>query len=399
MSGALLPLATLDALHPPGCALAARTRAAAFAWVTGSVDSVDTVPALPLAVAGTLPLLAPAAATQPAARRLFAAAGLSLPGHAEPYRDEAEARAVMARWVAEGRRLAEIYPLPAGWVPEAAHLVPPALLARLNSKAHLAELVPAPLRPERVVLPRGALGAALEVLPGAAVALKIATSIGNGAGTDVMLCRDQAERQAALDHLASETRPYEALVVERLEDFADLWCAGFAVLDDAVRWLGASRHRLNERGLQSGNVMGAGRELPPAGRAAVEALAAAAGQLGYRGLAGCDLGLTRDGRLLIFDLNFRLNASTAMLLLQPAAAARSGLPAAINLAVAAPLEADELARRLLPWVEDGRLVPTRVLDFRLLPSRAAQASVTGFLLGRDEADCLEREAAVRRALL
>ena len=88
-----------------------------------------------------------------------------------------------------------------------------------------------------------------------------------------------------------------------------------------------------------------------------------------------------------------------MLLLQPAAAARSGLPAAINLAVAAPLEADELARRLLPWVEDGRLVPTRVLDFRLLPSRAAQASVTGFLLGRDEADCLEREAAVRRALL
>jgi len=398
VTSSLAPLATLDELHPPGVALAARTRAEAFAWVTQSGDSVDSVPGLPLAVAGSLPLLAHPSATHPAAIRLLRAAGLALPQAARPYDGEAGARRVMAAWIAAGYRLAGIYPLPRDWLPEAAHLVPPALLARLNSKAHLADLVPPGLRPERQVLPRAELAAALEIYPGEAVVLKIATAIGNGAGTDVMICRSPAERAEALAALASEQRPFDGVVVERLEDFADLWCAGFAVLDERVRWLGASRHRLNERGLQSGNLLGAGAALPEAGRRAIEALAARAGELGFRGVAGCDLGRTRDGRLLIFDLNFRLNASTAMLLLQPAAAARSGLPAAINCLFATAAAPLEMARLLLPWVEAGRLVPTRVLDHRLLPSRTARTSLTGFLLGRDEADCLALESLVARTL-
>lgn len=398
MSGQLTALATLDALHPPGTVLATRTLATHYAWVTLAADSVDTVPGLPLAIAGGLPLLGHVSATGPAARRLFAAAGLAFPTALEPYATEAEARAILARWIAEGRRLATIYPLPADWAPPQALLVEPGLMARLNSKAHLAALVPEALRPRREIVPRARLCEVADALPGEAVLLKVATDIGNGAGRDLWVCADAAARAEAIARLAAETRPFEAVVVERREDFAAVWCAGFAVLDEQVRWLGASRQRLTAEGLQAGNILGSGPSLPPEGRAAVEALAHAAGRLGYRGVAGCDLGLTRDGRLLIFDLNFRLNASTAMLLLQPAAAARGGLPVAINAHVAAPLEPEDFARRLQPWVEAGRLVATRVLDHRLLPSRTAQCSATGFLLGEDEADCLALEARIVAAL-
>ncbi len=398
MTPTLQPLATLDQLYPAGTVIAGRTRRDCFAWVPTAEDAADTVTGLLLAVAGNLPMLAHPSATGASAQQLLAAAGLSLAAKAEPYDSEADARRCIDRWVSEGRRIAPIYPLPADWLPAAAQLVPPALLARLNDKAYLADLVPADWLPCREVLPRAALHRALELLPGEAVVLKVATSLGNGAGGDVFLCHDGVARQAALAALLAETRPFDGLVVERFECFETLWCAGFAVLDDAVRWLGASRHRRTEAGLQAGNVMGCGAPLPDAARQAIEALAAAAGRLGYRGLAGCDVGQTQDGRLLIFDLNFRLNSSSVLLLLQPAAAARSGRPVAIDWHLRAASKPETLAARLLPWIERGQLVVTRVLDHRLLPSRSPLSSASGFLLGADEADCLAVQAAIAGTL-
>lgn len=398
MTAPLRPLATFDELHPPGTALAARTGHGCFDWVTQRADALDSVVGQPLAVAGEMPLLCHASATGPAARALLGAAGLAVAPGAAIYGDEAAARAIMRRWLDQGLKLAVIYPLPDHWFPPDAQLVHPGLLARLNSKAHLGELVPPEHCPERVSLDRAGMEQAMTLFPGEAVVLKVSTAIGNGAGNDVFICPDTTARAAALAALAQERRPFEGLVVELRESFAEIWCAGFAVLDDSVRWLGASRHRLSEGGLQAGNIMGGSPALPEAGREAVLTLAARAGTLGYRGLAGCDIGLTVEGRLLIFDLNFRLNASTVMLLLQPAAAKRSGLPLAINAYLSSPLPEAELVRRLLPAVESGHLVPTRVLDHRLLASGSDQRSVTGFVSGRDARDCQDVAASLQAAI-
>lgn len=387
MTAPLRPPATLDALHPPRTALAGRTGAGCFAWVTQKAQALDSVVGQPLAVAGEMPLLCHASATGPAARALLAAAGLTIAPRAEPYHDEASARAILRRWRDEGLKLAAIYPLPDDWVPLDAHLVHPDLLARLNSKAHLGALVPPDFCPERVALARAGIGQAMTLFPGEAVVLKVSTAIGNGAGVDVFICPDATARAAALASLAQEQRPFDGLVVERHERFATIWCAGFAILDEGVRWLGASRHLVGENGLQAGNVMGDGPPLPDAGRDAILALAARAGALGYRGLAGCDIGLTEDGRLLIFDLNFRLNASTPLLLLQGATAARSGRPVAVSAYLTSPLPEADLVRRLLPAVESGQLVPTRVLDHSLLAGGSDHRAITGFVAGDDVADC------------
>src|SRR5690606_32239674 len=117
MTAPLRPLATLDELHPPGTALAGRTGDGCFAWVTQSAEALDSVTGLPLTVAGRLPLLRHASACGVAARALLGAAGLAIAPGAELYDDETGARAILRRWLDEGRKLAAIYPLPRGWFP------------------------------------------------------------------------------------------------------------------------------------------------------------------------------------------------------------------------------------------------------------------------------------------
>jgi hypothetical protein len=47
---------------------------------------------------------------------------------------------------------------------------------------------------------------------------------------------------------------------------------------------------------------------------------------GFRGIAGFDIGECKDGSLLAFDLNFRPNSSTGLLLANEAVRQRTGLP-------------------------------------------------------------------------
>lgn len=398
MTAPLRPLATIAELLPPRTALATRTRLDQVAWIGMQPEGLDSLTGAVLAFAGTMPTHAHRAALTPTARALLARAGLALPCDLPAYEAEADARRQIQDWAARGYRIASIYPLPADWLPAEAHLVPPALLRRLNNKAHLADYVPAAFLPERQCFAPQELDRAESCFAGAPVILKVGTDNANGAGNDVAFGRDAPERRAAIAALVQDPRPFDSLIVERLYELESIWCAGFAVLDHGVRWLGASLHRLNGNGLQGGNILGSGPAIPDSLRAAIEAIAAKAGAEGFRGIAGCDAAVTRAGRQLIFDLNFRLNASTALLLFYPAAAARGGRTTAIACQMKSVLPAEELAARVTDLVEEGSLVPTRLLDYRLLPRPSLQSSVTGLLLAQDEAAVLALEAELQTRL-
>ncbi len=393
-----LPL-TLAQLHPPGTAYAPRTRHEAIGWVALSANAPDTITGLTLAFAGDMPVVAHAAITEAAARDLLEAGGLALPPRLVTYSSEAEAVAALRRLCDEGWRIAAPYPLPADWLPAKSQLVAPALVSRLNDKATLAEWVPPGLLPERVVLPLADLERLEEPFRGEPVALKVATSLANGAAGDVALCATPNERLAALARFRAAGHAFHGLVVERLERFETLWCAGFGLLDERAVWLGATRHLRGPDGLQTGNILDAGAPLPAPTVEALLAIAERWRAAGYRGIAGLDVGRTADGRLLVFDLNVRLNASSGQLLLHGAAAARHGARASLSffqkVAGQAP---SEVATQARPWVRDGHLLVTRLANLARLEPPEPATSITGLVLGEDEADCRVIARAIGEAL-
>lgn len=399
MSGAQRKLPwTLASLLPPDTAWAPRTRPEALAWVALSRHAPDTVTGIALGFAGALPVVAHAAMVEPAARRLLEAGGLALPEDLRLYEREEEAQAAVRDLAQQGLRIAAPYPLPPGWVEESALLVAPSLVSRLNDKARLAEWVPPSLLPERVVLPLAELDRLEAVLPGEAVALKVATEQANGAAGDVVLCPSPSERRPALRRFETTGHPFHALVVERLEHFKTIWCAGFGLLADGVLWLGATRHLRGPSGLQAGSVLDADATLPDEIVEALVAIAEGWRRAGYRGPAGLDVGRTADGRYLVFDLNVRLNASTGQLLLHEAAARPTGAGASLSFFASTRQSPDYVATQALPWVRDGHLLVTRLANLARLPHPESAVTVNGLVLGEDQEDCEVIARAIQEAL-
>lgn len=399
MSRLPLPLPwTLATLLPTGTAYAPRTRPEALGWVAIGPHAPDTVTGLTLGFAGALPVVAHAAVAEPAARRLLEAGGLRLPEDLRPYETEAEARALARALAAEGWKIASTYPLPDGWVQGESLLLDPALVARLNDKAALAEWVPAELLPERTLLPLDALDRLEETYRGAPVALKVATAQANGAAGDVALCRSPEERRPALERFLAQGLPFHGLVVERLENFEAIWCAGFGLLADGVLWLGATRHRRGPDGLQVGSLLDGGATLPAGTVEALLGIAEGWRRAGYRGPAGLDLGRTADGRLLVFDLNVRLNASSGHLLLHAPAAAPTAAAASVSFFAKSAQSPDFVATQALPWIRDGHLLVTRLANLSRLPHPEPAVTVTGLVFGEDAEDCDVIARAIGEAL-
>jgi hypothetical protein len=122
---------------------------------------------------------------------------------------------------------------------------------------------------------------------------------------------------------------------------------------------------------------------PAAGHALVVRIGEAARHLGFRGIAGFDIGRTHDGRLLVFDPNFRFNSSSTQLLFHESAVSRTGLPATCSFQVSIGGSFKALAKRLENPIGEGYFVPTRLFNGELHPLAKGTHIVTGFVLGKD----------------
>ena len=119
-------------------------------------------------------------------------------------------------------------------------------------------------------------------------------------------------------------QPGAELIVEEYLDLVENWCVHFCV--EAIggpRLLGATEQIISATGAYGGSRVG-GTVLPPAAAELCQAVAERARELGFIGYCGIDTGLTSSGELRVFDLNFRINASTPPLLVLNAIAASRG---------------------------------------------------------------------------
>lgn len=383
------PLTPIDALLPDDVAFMTRTELSQLRRLGMSAMNLDTVTGHALGVLGRRPSVRHQACVTDEILAFLIGAGLPIAEDIRVYRDADEAERHADDLIAAGYRLFGPYPLRDARFPPEAQLVPAPLWRSLNSKANLGQLVPSGhLAPRRMWHEDEVLE-----LPAGGVYMKFGGTEATGAGHCVRYCPDNESFAQALDWFRSEGCA-DQLVIEEAIDTDMTWCANIAVTQTGCRYLGAAEQLLNAPGQQSGSMIDPDFPFPQAGIDLVTHIGEAARARGYLGIAGLDIGRAYDGRLFVFDPNFRINACTGQVLLHPAASARSGLGVSRSFHVTSDLTADELMRRFAGPIADGWLVPTRVIDGRWLVADAPPAACTGFVLGRTR-----KEAAANMELL
>lgn len=392
----LQPSRTFDQLLPPGVVYAPRTTIEHVGWVLSEEYRMDTLTGLTLLVTGSVPLLCHQNTVTPEIMAFFETCGVSPSLHRLPYRTAEQAFAQARRCAEQGHLIASPYPLPADLCAPQSLLVPDALYRWLNDKSNLDALVDADWLPPALMLRPDAAQDLLTAFAGQPVYIKACVAGASGAGIDVRYAPDDLARQQALDWLASHAHGFSGVRVEVALEIPICWCLNLSIQDDRVEYLGAAIQLFSSPGQQSGSLIDPHR-MPPA-TAVEEAMriARVAQQMGYRGLAGFDLGLTDDARPFIFDLNFRMVSSTVQLLLHQSAVERIDgcVTESWHQLTHGPL-APALAA-IEPLGRSGRFVPCRLWEAS--PGSRGCSMITGFLVGASVEDLARTRSAMASAL-
>lgn len=348
--------------------------------------TLDSVTGLGLGLMGCQPAVRHVATVSDPILELIALAGHRIEEDTLRYESGEEAHAHARRLIRLGYRLCSPWPLPEGAYRDENLLVPLPLWRRLNGKEHLHELVAPEHLPARQVL---GLEAARQLRWSEPLWLKVANEEATGYGYGVRFCETLTAYQSALSelHLLSGAPNF---LLETHVPVVRSWCASFSVSDDRTTYLGCAEQLFERPGHQSGSLIDNGRMPTGNVQALVVSIGEKARARGYRGLAGCDLGQAEDGRLVVFDPNFRMNASTSQVVFH-GLLAHSGQPVvsrSVNLKTPKPFA--DLVPLLREWIGAGRFVPTRLLDAALLPAAQGRSFVTGFVVncGDSSADFL-----------
>lgn len=335
----------------------------------------------------------PAGAAGPETVGLIEAARLPFPHSVIRYQDREGFDRELRSLVDRGVTLAFQHVFPPDEIPASACWISPTLLSRLNDKANLAELVPEEACPPRRVLPLQA-ASALRLPPGETLVIKGSTARSTGSGGAVVIAREESQ----LRGLPSRLPECEHVVVEEFQPFERTMCVTWAATAEGdLHYVGSADQVVNEDGVFNGSWLGP--ELP-APRSAIEMgerIMRGAAARGYVGFAGFDMGVLPNGRVLVFDLNFRLCASTPALLWLPVLLERGYGPLFRLATFRSRIGFREMCATAGGLVRAGRLIPLTAFDSSAAGMPEGEPILRGLVPGRNRAEIEERCQEMRRA--
>jgi hypothetical protein len=382
-----------DRILPAKCAFMAHTSLEQTRLLGYTTFNQDTVTTLLLGLLHKRPAVRHRSGVSDDILAFLRYAGHAIEEDMRIYETAEEARRHADNLIGEGYKLFWPYPLPEESYPSDAHLVPIPLWRRLNAKLHLDEITPPAHMPKRVIV---ALEHAHRHDLTGPVFVKAASDAVTGWGYAVHFCPTQDAFHDAIAWLRAREETHA--IVEAQEPVETCWCVSLVIEPQQAYCIGAAEQIFASPGRQAGSVIDPANAAPDGVAALALTIGDAARRMGFIGVAGLDIAKTTDGRLIVFDPNFRFNASTTQVLFHDAAVARSGLAASASFASACPAPIAKQIERLRGPVDEGWFVPTRMIDAALLPSAKGVSHVTGFVLGADREDALQRQSALKALL-
>ncbi len=352
--------------------------------------NIDSVTGLYLGLFGTQPTVRHVSSVTPNILDFMARSGLVIDEDIRPYRSAEEAEQAARALIKAGYRMMSPYPLPTQTCPDTSSIVPSALYYRLNDKTKLGDLVDREHLAPRKILTRGQ-----PVQP--PVYLKAGGAAVTGWGYAVRYCETAEDVDAAytwFKHIDAD----EHLIAEEAQNVVSCWCAHVVCSDKETRYAGATEQVFSAPGKQSGNVIDEQNLLPEAGIEVVKSAGERARNMGFRGIAALDVGVTEDQRCVAFDPNFRSNASTSQAFLHSRAVEETNCTVSRSATGKCGLPMQEIISRLEGPVSERWFVPTRLLDAALLPAAEGASIWGGFVLGRNREDSERRASAIAQLL-
>jgi len=377
---------SVERLYPKDAAYMARTDLEQTRMLGYTPFNLDAVTSLLMGLLGKRSSVRHRSGVSDEVLGVMDRAGLAFEEDVRVYETGRQALKHADHLIEAGKKLFWPYPLAAGRFPQSAHLVPPDLWRWLNAKQHLDQLVAGKNLSNREIFTIDQLRASGFKKP---VYLKAGGDLATGWGYGVRYCHDRASWLEAVQWFGA-LGDVETVIVEDEIAVRSCWCATIVVEQDQTSFAGAAEQIFSSPGHQSGSIIDPENLLPDRGVQLAIEVGEAARDKGFIGVAGLDIGLTTDGRFIVFDPNFRFNASSTQVLFHGSAAHRSGLSASHSFHASVPLVFPELVQRLRGPIDDGWFVPSRLIDGKLLPATRERSVCTGFVLGENRHDVIAR---------
>ncbi|TCO62195.1 hypothetical protein [Actinocrispum wychmicini] len=348
----------------------------------------DVVSARPIAVAADTPLICSAGGTNPELLARLRHGGLPVGTDLREFRTEAEFSARVTEAIADGLLISMEYPQPTTLCPDEHAAKTGRLVGHLNNKASIATLVHPRYQALRSVVTRAQLAEAAPAEK--AWVLKAATDDAHGGSLDVYL--HQAGGQITLPTF---TDVLSEFVIEEYLNILRNWGVQLHTgADGTAHLLAVTEQRIDAAGIYTGGRFGLVTPLPPELLTECLAITQRAADLGYRGLCSLDCAQTRDGQLVVLDLNFRITSGSVPLL-----ALRSVRPDALDrpaesvkLTVTAPLI--NLLDELGPDLAAGGLLIAAAHDTVRTDNPIRQSTIQLVVFGDDPDEVTARRVAL-----
>lgn len=394
----MAPVETLETLFPSQTAFASVSRNEDLPALLYENWQLEAISGTTLTCLGAMPVVAHRAVASGVAFDYFRKAGLEPPLALELYGSHDEAIAIARRLTQDGLRLASIYPPLREIRGLGKSIVAPGVYDQVNDKRNLAKLCPPAFVPPRQIFSLAEAEKLQSDNFRFPVFVKGALAGANGGGRDVYYCRTAQDFDAALEWF--RTKPFfTGLVIEEPIAIRSNWCLNFSILDNSIRYIGAAEQVFEAVAKQSGSVIDP-QNLPPAQAIEIgQEICRSAQALGFRGIAGMDMCVDEAGMIYFFDLNFRINSCTCLILLHDGMMSDTpGNPRPVSSmhTFVLPGRLSDLMMPLDEMIRRGKFVPLQLYDGSMFDGPPAPCRITGFFRSatRAEGKALIEEARV-----
>jgi hypothetical protein len=305
------PKIQLDQIYKPDNIYISGASPHACSWLSQDPTFLKIITGVVLTISGDMANVCSSSISNSDGLHLLQDAGFAIPREIFRFRDSADYEGLLQSLCAKGRKIVVQHVHPLFEVAPEQCWISPSTLSFVNNKGNLARMIHAEDIPGRRIVKSSRIKEELSAA-GFPWVIKAITNETSGCGADVMICRTEDEINLA--EVYFQACPY--VVIEEYIAMKRNLCLHFVIEREGdVTYLGCTEQVCDAKGKYDGNWIETGLPPPPE---AVE-LGIKAAKEGYRrgyyGLVGTDMAVLENGRVLIFDLNFRINGSTPALLL------------------------------------------------------------------------------------
>ncbi|RHW38963.1 ATP-grasp domain-containing protein [Neobacillus notoginsengisoli] len=383
----IAPTLTLKDIYGPQLVFNPRVSFEGIGWIPKDTILDDFRTGALLPIAGDMPFVCNDRTVTEEALNLLKTAGISPAPNQLVYDGKNSFYGLLESLSSGQQKKVLNQPLPDSEVPPEKYWIDKEVFSYLNNKANMGEIVPKEHLPKRMVVSPDELVTVREkwTLP---FVMKAGTDLPNGGGFDVVLCHTEEDFKRASELLKDS----QSIVIEEFIENKKNYCLQFAkTCDGQILYLGAGEQIISVSGRYKGNWISAEDSPPKSAINLGRTIMEKACQLGYKGIAGFDILITEDNRVLCIDLNFRLNGSTPALLLKDSIFSRHNNQDMMFKSWKIDRPWDEFHDICKSLVEDGSLIPLAIYHPETSGDSENKPFINGILIGNSKEEILQKE--------